>query len=119
MTVRKGDVVAIEVEHSSTGVIGGNVPSTRYKLLHIAKVTRASRTGNAYDVQMAGSHHSVKLAYVGKLFEINQEPGSQDAARRLYDTITSPTANEWKDVDAMRAAIRQHFAPLTLKEKTQ
>lgn len=107
---RKGDVVAIEVTHSSTDA---KFKRTEYKLFHLATVTRSNRAGAVREVQMAGSFHSVQVARVGRVYTLNGTAEAQGAARKLLATIESPTQNEWPDGEALRAAIRAHFMEAT------
>lgn len=66
--VRKGEVVAVEVEHSYHTA---RMKRSHYTRFHLATVTHASREGLARKVEMAGSSHSVEVARVGRVLTLN------------------------------------------------
>ena len=104
--VRKGEVVAVEVEHSYHTA---RMKRSHYTRFHLATVTHASREGLARKVEMAGSFHSVEVARVGRVLTLNGRTDVQEAAKALRDTIKRPTDNEWKSAEDLRAAILAHM----------
>lgn len=95
---RKGDAVAIQVEHSSTALNG---PTSRYYLFLLATVARASKDGTVREVTLAGQNHSLHVARVGRVFTL---PTKQPAARKMIADMAYP-GQEWTSADELRASI--------------
>jgi hypothetical protein len=95
--VRKGEVVAIEIQHSSTDV---QMKTFRYTRFVLATVAQASREGVARRVIMAGQTHSLEVARLGTVWTL---PRHQEPGRRLIATMTYP-GREFADKEELRAA---------------
>lgn len=99
--VRKGDAVALRVEHSSTDA---KMKTHRYVRWVLATVHEASRDGLARRVIIAGSSHSVETARIGLLMAIT-DGGYQAAAKRLIANSPYP-AREYENAEELKEAIR-------------
>lgn len=99
--VRKGDVVALRVEHSETNV---KMQTHRYVRWVLATVYEASRDGLARRVVIAGSSHSVETARIGEVFTI-ADGDKQKAAKRLIEA-TSRAGCEYETAEALKEAVR-------------
>lgn len=102
--VRKGDVVALEIEHSETKMHG---PTEYYVRFVLATVAHANQRGLATRVMMAGQTHSIEVGRLGKVFALKQY---QDAARMLAG-LTKYPGTEYETKDALKDAILQHLHP--------
>jgi len=97
--VRKGDVVAIEVTHSSTSI---DFKREVYKVWHLAYVERASREGECREIRFAGQSHALRSAGIGKIYPISG--ARQLAARKLAEAMPYPGI-EYQTADELRQAI--------------
>lgn len=95
---RKGDIVVIEIEHSSTAA---NFKTTYYTRWNLGTVYKASRDGRVERVVMAGSSHSVEVARLGRVHTISARQGE---AKRLLETI-GRGGREFETSDDIKAAI--------------
>lgn len=97
--VRKGQVVAVEVEHSSHDV---KMHRTAYTVWHLAYVEQASREGACRKVRFVGSFHAVDCRGFGKIHAISGE--RQPLAKALADSIQYP-GRDFTSADELRQAI--------------
>lgn len=95
---RKGDIVVIEIEHSSTAA---NFKTTYYTRWNLATVYKATRDGRVQRVVMAGSSHSVEVGRIGKVHTLATR---QAEAKRLLETI-GRAGREFETCDDIKAAI--------------
>lgn len=96
--LRKGDVVAVQIEHSSTA---SDFKTSRYTRFVLATVAKASRDGLAQRVIMAGQTHSLEVARLGKVFTL---PEHQKSAKRLVEATEYP-GKEFETVESLKLAI--------------
>lgn len=99
--VRKGNVVAIRVEHSETTV---KMKTHRYVRWVLATVHEASRDGLARRVVVGGSSHSIEVWRMGEVFTISAGD-KQEAAKRLIATMTR-AGREYETAEALKDAVR-------------
>lgn len=99
---RKGDAVAVEVQHSEWPQNG---PMRRYTLWHLATAAEVRRDGYVRRIIMEGSAHSVEAAGMGRVHVISI-PAFQAAARQMIKASEgNRKATEYETGDAIRAAI--------------
>lgn len=99
---RKGDAVAIEVQHSEWPQNG---PVRRYTLWHLATIAEARRDGYVRRIIMEGSDYSIEAARMGRVHTI-ASPALQTAARQLIKAAEgNRKATEYATSDDIRAAI--------------
>jgi hypothetical protein len=115
--VKKGDVVALAVAHSSTYAFGSGRGTERRITYTLARVGSATRHGEAKTLHRAGSRAVLRSAGNYASFKLADvlpisDQDKQDRAQRLFATFkgewpmgaTGPD-DEFETVDALRAAI--------------
>jgi hypothetical protein len=110
--VRKGDVVAVAVQHSSTAA--NSFLKTYYNKFHLATVAQANRQGWARRVIFGGQTHSILVGYAGDVKAI-ADPDHQAAAKRLVVGMSYP-GTSWDSADELRAAIIRETKQLTFEQ---
>jgi hypothetical protein len=111
--VRKGQVVAIEIEHSSHDV---RMKRTAYTLWHLAYVEQASRDGLCRRIRFPGQFHSLDCRGFGKVHAIGGD--RQAAAKALADSIKYP-GRDFASADELRQAILAMSAKTDIPESQQ
>jgi Trk K+ transport system NAD-binding subunit len=96
--VRKGEVVAIEVRHSSTTMHGPTTSYTRYVLATVAK---ANLQGKAIRVTMAGQTHSLEVARLGAVFVLK----TYKTEAQILAGLTKYPGIEYETKEDLKAAI--------------
>lgn len=87
MTIRKGDIVAVQQFKGTTYMIGSGISGTLTEEWSLALVTSATREGVARVVQFQGGTPTKLAGYHGgapKVWTLG-EAETQAAAKRLYD----------------------------------
>jgi hypothetical protein len=104
---KRGDVVAIAEERSSTGVIGSGRGTTRHTQFRLAYATSVSRkTGDVLKLRVAGQSWIQRVAVMFRT-EVKTIPqlGVQECARKLADAVDAAGGHHWDDLEAFRGAI--------------
>lgn len=96
--VRKGEIVAIEIQHSSTDA---KMRTTRYVRFVLATVTQANRQGLARRVAMAGQTHSVEVARLGTCFALK----TYQTEAQILAGLTKWPGVEYETREELQAAI--------------
>lgn len=105
MTVRKGDAVVVEKNHTSTSI---KMKVTRYTTFHVANVASVGRDGTVLGVIIPGLSGVTSVDKFRRVYTIDDEE-KQEGARRLYNMVKDNGENEWPDMETMKKAIMESF----------
>lgn len=97
---RKGDVVALQIEHTCHDA---KMKRHSYTEWQLAVVASAKRDGTVVKVIFPPATHHVAVALIGRVWTIDKV--YQERARRLVEAFVYPVPT-WPSADALKAAIR-------------
>lgn len=95
--VRRGDVVAIEVNHSYHSLKEGR---KTYTTAHLAKVESAERNGLAKRIILAEGYASIHVTHASRVMTI--AGSNQPLARQAFAALTRE-ANSFESLEALKA----------------
>jgi hypothetical protein len=101
---RRGYIVAIETQTSSTALHGATTRGSYYML---AKVAKANRAGIVVEYQKQDNAYSYMLDRGQRVLTLPEE--YQPAAHDLFKSVK---VNHWDDVEGIKAAIKDRVEAL-------